>query len=267
MSKQAHKVPKIVNLAAGVPICGFVGRNGAGKTLLAVNSAIADLARGRTVLSTVPIESEHGSSVPLTSLRQFLEVQDTTILLDDVSVIFSARSTQSLPPEVVSAFHTVRHRRNTVLWTAPQWVRADTNIRGVTQAVVVVKGMWKRRVPDDPWPQPRLVFAALMDTSDGKADSEPTTIMRRRLVRPRKLPSFGAYDTHADTPMLGVHAVSVGVCPDCGGSRPRPKHDQERHEKLGLPWYDEEYLGAGGAASVQEPGVALTFHESEAAGV
>lgn len=239
----------LVDLASGVPICAFTGINGAGKTLLAVTSAICDMLTGREVWSTVPIKytAKDGTvyeSRPLTTLREMLEIKDSTILLDDISVIFSSRTTQSLPAEVVTLTHTLRHARNTLRWTAPEWVRADTNIRGVTQGlvnVVPVRLPFARWVDSasDPWPRPSLVLAGLLDTSTGKADSTPTRVLRRKFVLPKSAAGYGAYDTHADTPLLGRHATEVGVCPDCGGSRVRPKHSKERHDALGLSWHAE----------------------------
>lgn len=228
--------PKIVDLAAGVPIAGFTGVNGAGKTLLLVNSAIADMARGRAVYSTVPITSSYGNSEPVLSLRQLLELHDCTLILDEVSSIFSARTTQSLPGEIITLLHSLRHRNITVRWSAPEWMRADTNLRGVTQGLVNVWPMAK--VNDGtPWPRPRFIMAGLMDTSIGKADATPTKVLRRRFVLPRRLPAWGAYDTLADTPLLGRRHEG-GTCPDCGGSKERPKHSEKRHAELGIPWYE-----------------------------
>jgi Zonular occludens toxin (Zot) len=223
------------DLVAGVPVAGFTGINGAGKTLLAVQSAICDLAAGRRVLSTVPIRSRWGDSEPLLSLRQLLELRDATVLLDEVAVIFSSRTTSSLPPEVVAFLQTLRHRGLTVRWTAPDWGRADILLRGVTQALVNVRPVL--RVSDGTlWPRPILVAAGVLDTSTGKVDETPTRVLRRRFARPRRLEAWGAYDTHADTPMLG-RFTEGGTCPDCGGSRERPKHSEARHAELGLPWY------------------------------
>src|SRR3712207_430130 len=71
-SRRARATPRGSDIVAGVPIAGFTGINGAGKTLLAVHSAIHDIAGGREVYSTVPITSPWGNSIPLTSLRQLL---------------------------------------------------------------------------------------------------------------------------------------------------------------------------------------------------
>lgn len=240
------------DIVQGSPIAGFVGINGAGKTALAVESAIADLARGREVYSTVQIECEFGASKPIESLRQLLTLRDVTILLDEVAVIFSSRSTHSLPAEIVMLLQTVRHARNTVRWTAPAWMRADTLLRSVTQAVVAVNPLLRVPTAGDLWPRPRFVYAAVLDTSTGKADSMPERTLRRRLYRLRGLHAIGAYDTHADTPMLGRHLHS-GVCLDCGGSMERPKHSAARHEQLGIPLYDVDVHIRPRAADPVEP--------------
>ena len=229
----------MIDLAAGVPVCGFTGVNGAGKTLLACESAISDMSKGRTVYSTVQIDSPYGRTEPIRSLRQLLELTDCTVLFDEVAVIFSSRATGSLPNEVVALLQTLRHRKLTVRWTAPAWMRCDNLLRDVTQGLVNVSPMLRVMEADNPWPRPRLVAAGLLDTSTGKTDETPTKVLRRRLFRPNRLASWGAYDTHADTPMLGQHLQS-GICVDCGGSRTRPKHDKARHEALELPWYDED---------------------------
>lgn len=238
--REATKAQKR-DVAVGVPVCGFTGINGAGKTMLAVSSAIADMSRGRVVYSTVPITSPFGDSRPIKSLRQLLTLEDATLLFDDVSVIFSSRSTQSLPAEIVALLQTLRHSRLTLRWTAPQWMRADTLIRGVTQGLVNVMPMLRHSDPTDPWPRPRLVLAGLLDTSTGKADSEPTKVLRRRIFLPTRLPGFGAYDTLADTPLIGRH-LQGGTCVDCGGTRERPKHSEARHDHLGIPWYADDLL-------------------------
>lgn len=227
------------DLLAGVPIAGVVGVNGAGKTLWGANSAIQAMKAGRQVVSTVPIVSEWGNSEPVLSLRQLTELHDCLLFLDDVAVIFSSRTSSSLPPEIDVLIQTARHRKVTIIWTAPAWQRCDNRLREVTQAVLSVTPLFKRKVADDPWPTPGLTMAGLLDTSSGATDATPTSVMRRGFAVPRKMDSWGAYDTHADTPLLGAVHQS-GVCMDCGGSRVRPKHDQARHDMLGIPWYPSD---------------------------
>lgn len=228
-------------ISVGVPIVGYVGVNGAGKTLLAASAVARDLWDGRTVYSTVPVVLPWGRTLPITSLRQLLELSGVTIFLDEVSVIFSSRSSQSLPNEIVTMLQTVRHKKNTIIWTAPAWMRCDNLLREVTQGVVNVTPLWRKGVKHDPWPVPRAVMAVLLDTSQGKADSMPDKRLRTRFALPRRQAAFGAYDTHADTPLLGKHVHSA-VCVDCGGSESRPRHSKARHDALGLPWTLEDEL-------------------------
>jgi hypothetical protein len=223
------------DFALGSPITGITGINGSGKTLLAVESAISDMQTGRTVYSTVPISSKYGDSLPVTSLHQLATLRDCTILLDEVAVIFSSRATAGLPHEVVTLLQTLRHKNIRVLWTAPAWMRADNLLREVTQALVSVSPLFRGSPSrNNPWPRPRVVMAGLLDTSSGKTDSEPDKVLRRRLFIPTRMVSYGAYDSMADTPQLGVTKHNR-LC-ECGGAVPAPKHTEERHRELGIPW-------------------------------
>lgn len=259
--KPSNRTPK-VDIVAGVPIAGFVGVNGAGKTTLLVQSALVDLARGRDVYSTLPISSRWGESKPIRSLRHLLELRDATVVLDEVSVIFSSRSTATLPAEVVTLLQTLRHKNLTVRWSAPAWMRCDNLLREVTQGVVNVVPLLRKREAGNPWPRPRMIAATLLDTSVGKADAMPEKVLRRRLLLPSRLQAWGAFDSFSDTPILGRSLVS-GRCVDCGGSRETPKHSEARHRMLGLPWYPDDVPRvalepeAGGVTFADEEGPAL----------
>lgn len=258
---RARRAGRLVRVADGVPILGVTGVNGTGKTCIAVTIALGDMARGRPVYSTVPVEHPvYGRSRPLVSLRQLLELDPgSTILLDDIAAIFSSRTTQAVPPEVVTLMHTLRHKDQRMIWTAPGWMRADVNVRLATQACLNVVRLVHTSVPGTPWPRTRVAFCGLLDTTEGKPDSMPERTLRRRLVRLGGLAGFGAYDTHAPTPQIGGH-VHSGVCPDCGGTRSRPKHSAELHESLGLPWFEDDPR-----ASAAAPSGADTLHENSEA--
>jgi len=231
------------NIASGIPVCGFTGVNGSGKTLLAVSCAIADMMTGREVYSTVPIEyvdPKTGAvyrSHPIVSLRQLLELRNCTVLLDEVAVIFSSRSSQSLPNEVVAFLQTLRHLGITVLWTAPGWMRCDNLLRQSTQGVVNVTPVIRKH-GKSPWPTPILAMAGLLDTTEGATDEAPTKVLRRSFFVPSRSRAWGSYDTLADTPLLGRH-LQGGTCADCGGSLERHKHSEARHQDLGIPFYPE----------------------------
>ncbi|QEO10009.1 hypothetical protein FLP23_08330 [Protaetiibacter larvae] len=230
-----------VTILDGVPVVGVTGVNGCGKTLLAVSAAVAALRSGRPVFSTVPVlDAATGRrSAPITSLGQLLRIRGSLILLDEVTTILPGGNAAPLPSEIRVMLGTLRHAGNTVIWTAPAWMRAHVELREVTQASAALFPMLSRRRADNPWPSPVFVGAALLDTRSGKTDEAPTRVLRRRVYLPRRLIGWGAYDTHADTPLLGRH-LTGGRCPDCGGSRDTPKHTAERHAELGLPWYDDD---------------------------
>lgn len=218
----------------GAPVVGFTGANGVGKTLVAVSECIADLKRGRQVVSTVPISSPWGDSVPLTSLRQLLDLRDCTLLIDEVAVIFPSRGTQGLPDEVQIFLQTLRHHGVTVRWTAPAWMRADTMLRSVTQVVVGVFAVGKVNVRGSFWPRPLFIGAGAMDTTSVAQDAAPTKVLKRRFYYPQRLAGWGAYDSEADVPRIG-RAATGGTCVDCGGTTRRQACSEQRHADLGIP--------------------------------
>ncbi len=222
--------------ARGVPIAGFTGPNGAGKTALAVQSALSDMQRGRPVYSTVPIESAFGVSRPIPSLSALLDVEPgSTVLLDEVSSIFSSRTGSTLPPEFDTFIGTARHSKIALRWTSPAWMRAENRLREVTQGLVAVTPFLRRPDPEGSlWPRTVLAQVAVLDCVGVKTDADPEVVRRRRFVRLRSLAAWGAYDTHAPVASL-INTALFGNCPDCGGSRTRPKCDGTRHHDLGLP--------------------------------
>lgn len=234
------KKSSVYNPVAGIPIAAFTGINGAGKTLLAVQACIADMLAGRTVYSTVPIaytapDGTLYESIPLVDLHQLVKLRDCTVLLDDIAVMFSSTtSTSSLPGEVEVFFQTARHSRVTVYWTAPDWMRSQTLVRGATQACVNVVPL-VRRPSDSFWPKPVLLGVGVGDTTTGKKDATPSVVRRRRVLVPQRLQSWGAYDSEAPTPLLGVRS-GRGICIDCLGSITVPRHSEARHRELGLEW-------------------------------
>lgn len=223
---------------AQVPIVGVTGPNGAGKTLLAAHDAICDMLGGRRVISTVGIEytdpatGQVYSTEPLTSLGQLIQIRDATVLLDEIASIFpSSTSASGLPAEVLVLLQTARHRGVTIRWTAPAWLRAQKVLREVTQAAVSVNPVGRRG--RDLWPEPWWSAVTVWDARSGKVDGVPERRLKRRVLLLRRSLSWGAFDTHADTPVIG-QPDSGGVCVDCGGSRTRQKCSAERHELLGI---------------------------------
>lgn len=227
---------RLYDPAAGVPIAGFTGPNGAGKTAMAVQSALADLQRGRVVYSTVPISSPWGDSRPIPSLSTLLDLEPgSTVLLDEISSIFSSRTGSTLPPEFDTFIGTARHSKIAIRWTSPAWMRAENRVREVTQGLVAVNPFIRRPDPEGSlWPRTVIAQVAVLDCVGVKTDADPEVVRRRRFVRLRGLAAWGCYDTHAPVASL-INTALFGTCPDCGGSRTRPRCDGARHASLGLP--------------------------------
>lgn len=216
-----------------VGIVGFTGPNGVGKTLVAVSEAIEDMKRGRTVLSTVQIDCEYGSSVPITSYRQLLEAENCTVLLDEVAAIFPSSESTAMGAELAIWLQAARHVGVTIRWTAPGWMRADNKLRLCTQVLVGVQGIGKRTLPGEFWPRPLLIMAGALDTATIKPDAPPEKVLKRRIYVPQRLSGWGAYDTYASTPRIGSPPTG-GACPDCGGRRKVEYCTPERHELLNV---------------------------------
>jgi len=234
----------IKDYAKGVPICGITAMNGAGKTLLGVTICIAKMLEGRTVYSTVDIEYVHPAtgvvyrSEPVLSLEQLLHLRGVTVFFDDVSAILPSGNI-NLPEEIVTLLQTLRHSDIDVLWSAPGWMRANNGLRLITQGLLNVIPVVKRHNKDTPWPTPVVNFVVLYDTGLGKPDAVPTRVLARHVVFPKKLAGWGAYDTLADVPLLRASKRS-SICEACGGREDTPKHSEDRHRMLGIPFYDRD---------------------------
>ena len=234
----------IKDYAKGVPICGITAMNGAGKTLLGVTICIARMMTGRQVYSTVdiryvdPATGAVYESKPVLSLEQLLHLRDVTVFFDDVSSILPSGNL-NLPDEIVTLLQTLRHSGIDVLWSAPGWMRANNGLRLITQGLLNVIPVIKQHNSDSPWPTPVLNFVVLYDTGLGKPDAVPTRVLKRHVVLPRKLAAWGAYDTLADVPLLRATRRS-SICEACNGREETPKHSKERHDMLGIPYYDRD---------------------------
>lgn len=224
----------------GFSIHGYTGSNGGGKTMCAVYDSLPTLAAGRPIVSTCRILDPatglpHPLWVPLDDFRLLLELSFCDVILDEVTGVASSRDSAGMPSAVLNALMQLRKVDVTVRWTTPNWKRADTGIREVTQGLTTAIGLMpstQRVVSEDGlerrW-RPRRAF--LWRTYDAKNFDEWTTAKERSSSKSHRIRPVArqvmwgpgslvreCYDTYETAITLGVVSES-GLCMDCGGKR------------------------------------------------
>lgn len=132
-----------------VPICGYVGLNGQGKTLTMIRDSLLSLALGRRVLSTVTLlDAWTGNPHPLfekfEAWEQLHDFRDGDVLLDEVTGIMDARDS-GMPKHVRRLLPQMRRANVMVRWTGIDWDNSDRRLRQLTQAVVRCRGKFPNR--------------------------------------------------------------------------------------------------------------------------
>jgi hypothetical protein len=214
-------------------IHAFVGFNGSGKTLMALELCVVPaLIEGRPVLTNIPLYVERvpwlharGSRVEvLRELSQLLGPEPgTVVLLDEIATVFPSRSWSSMPGQIHAALQQLRKLGVTLAWTAPSWQRADVTLREITLEVTQCKGLLKRK--RQRWAPARFVSAVTWtDPGDFVSGKEAGNIMSRRstIRRVKGTVAHRLYDTLEPVETMKVHVLGEGVCLACGGGRKRP---------------------------------------------
>jgi len=237
-----------------LPIHGYTGSNGGGKTMAAVYDSLPTLAAGRPIVSTCrildPVTGEpHPLWVPLDDFRLVLELGFCDVILDEVTGVASSRDSAGMPSAVLNHLMQLRKADVTVRWTTPNWRRADVGIREVTQGLTTCIGLMPTtvtEVTDDGlvrrW-RPRRMFSwktyDAQSFDEWSAAKEKSSSKAHRL-RPTARQVFwgpGAivrdcYDTYEHALTLGV-VSDRGLCMDCGAARPAKRCQCDKRDKDG----------------------------------
>lgn len=219
----------------GLPIHGYFGRNGMGKSLAMVHDTLPDLYAGDPVLSTVALlDAETGDPYPnftrLVSWDQVLDFERGVILFDEIVGVAGAREGMSLPVQVQNLLVQLRRKDVTLRWTAPGWARADKIIRETSQGATLCRGYWAKSVVDESgrqlsWKQRRLfkwkTYAA-EDFEEWSASKEAGTKKLRTVTSSWYWAPGGraqwSYDTYDDVSRIAL-PIESGRCASCGGTR------------------------------------------------
>ncbi len=225
-------------------ISGFVGPNGSGKSLCMVRDTLPSLDSGRRVLSTVMLlDSEtgepHRNYERLTEWSQLLGAHGADILMDEITGIAGSREAMGMPVQVQNLLNQLRRNDLCLRWSAPDWKRADTILRSVTQAIHVARGYWPDRRSlsggERLWAPRRLFkvrsFSAIDfdEWSSAKASQDykgkSVKPLRPEVVEWFRGPgsrAFASYDTLDSVSRVG-EVLDSGRCAHCGGRRVVPQ--------------------------------------------
>lgn len=232
-----------------LPIHGYVGANGGGKSAAMVWDTLPTLLAGYPVLSTVRLldfenprpcddpacnSADHEKHMaahplwqPLVEWEQLLEARDCDVLLDEVTGVASSRESASMPAPVANKLVQLRRADVIVRWSAPNWARADKIIRECSQGVTYCRGYLAKEHAEGGrrWRNRRLFKWSTYDA----ADFEDFTSGKREALKAMQVdlhwgpgsPAFTAYDTLDAVLTVGT-VTDSGRCYRCGGRRSVP---------------------------------------------
>lgn len=235
----------------------YSGRNGSGKSLLAVFDSLPDLDAGRRVLSTVrlldfrnprPCEDfwcpcdkdnpdRHGAAHPAyerwTTWQQMVDLQDGVLIADEITGVADSNEGAALPVQAADELHRLRRRDVVLRITGLNFTRANKRIREATTAVTRCRGSMPIEVLNEDgsmraWRARRLVewhtydaeTLPLDDLTEG-AFAKAELIVKSKAYVPDML-AAKAYDTFAPVDRIGAVSDS-GRCMVCTGRRPVPE--------------------------------------------
>jgi len=238
-----HKVTKAMLRRRSVPVAGYVGTSGHGKSASMIRDTLPSLALGRRIVSTVEILDAHTGNPhelysPFRSWHQFEDLHDTDILMDEITSIMDAQESTSLPKVARRLIPQQRRRNNVVRWSGIDWDNVNRRLRQMTQAVTMCRGYAPDRSAlraDDSnktiplWAPNRAFFLVtrdaqrVMSSEDSKrlsgdvgdsrvkgARKQPKALCRELWWGPNSL-VFDSYQT------LGEVLAVDSSCPICGG--------------------------------------------------
>lgn len=220
-----------------VPVMGYIGTSGHGKSGSMVRDSLYSLHLGRTLVSTVEILDAHTGNPhplyePFTSFRQMDGRRGVDFLMDEITGIMDSHDT-SMPKRVRRTLPQQRRAGNFVRWSGIDWDNSNRRLRQMTQAVTLCRGYFPLRDTGAMW-APNRAFRLKTYDAQKMMRSEDAQVLAKtaplvgskgaRIRKPQVLVrewwrgstslAFDSYNTMGD-----VLAVD-GSCPECGGRIP-----------------------------------------------
>lgn len=238
-------------------VTAYVGRNGSGKTLMALNDVLPILegvkwncdnpthwhtmlgiTEGyRNVLTTVAIKNPatgepHKLAVPYHDHALLTVSEHSHLLLDEMTAIFPARGYGGLPNEVAIKLNQPRKPDLKIFWTAPNWNRADVILREVTEQVVTSRRFGRKLIPGRERPTFSWFIVRSFSGDDWKnwvnnnmklkIKPETYELYHRRDDLKKGYLAQDYYDSFSDA-WTPVSDAGSGTCVQCGGSKASKK--------------------------------------------
>ena len=233
----ARLVTKAITRRRSVPIMGYIGTSGHGKSASLVRDSLFSLAMGRRVLSTVEILDEHSGNAhplytPFSAFRQLDDFYNGDILMDEITGIMDSHDS-AMPKAVRKILPQMRRRGVLVRWSGIDWDNSNRRLRQMTQAVTLCRGYLPKREAGVMWSPNRffrlktydaqkmmrsedaqvLAKTAVLLGSKGPTVRKPACLVREWWRGSTSL-AFNSYRTMGE--VLSVD----GGCPVCAGRIP-----------------------------------------------
>lgn len=175
-----------------VPIAGYTGGSGHGKSLTMVRDVLPALFSGAKVLGTVTLLDPHtGNRHPnfeqLEHWDQVARFQTGALLLDEVHGVMDSRDT-AMPKHIRRKLPQMRRNGVRVRWSGIDFDNLDRRLRQLTQAVVRCRGHFP--IPQGPgavemW-APNRAFVLTTFDAQSIAKSEDSAMFTEESAKKRK---------------------------------------------------------------------------------
>lgn len=213
-------------------IC-VTGLNGSGKTSYA--AGILDKYRRRGIRTVANIGVE-GSEV-VRSFEELMSLRNCVLLLDEATAMISSRQSQSLAPEALLFFQTLRHANIGCVVTAPTIDRVDIALRSLLLQWIALTPIVRTTPKGGIWANTHLSLVRTGRPHEG-ADGAGAKMISPWFSLYRPARHHAIYDSFADVDLFTRQAKFPRSCPRCGlgvgyGSKSvsdRPMRDPDTFE-------------------------------------